>query len=282
MNARVSGPRGARYNRRAMPATPTTAVSHTGERPGRGAGFAYDEARHLAAYLFARELARDGDVLDAGCGEGFGTVLLAETARRVTGIDYSAAAVAAAAAAYPRPNLEFRHVDVHDLPGLGLAFDAITNFQVIEHLPDPTAFLTAVRAALKPDGVLVLTTPNRLTTISENPYHLREYTADELAALLRPIFSRVELRSMLGNATVRAFDEARARQVRRILRLDPLGLRHRLPPRLVRFAFGQLSMLVRRRVAGAAAETQAIVPGDFQVVTGSRPDALDLVALCRK
>jgi SAM-dependent methyltransferase len=253
----------------------------TGERPGRGEGFAYDEARHLAAYLYARELARDRETLDAGCGEGFGTVLLAETARHVLGVDYSEAAVAAARRAYARPNLEFRHLDLYELPRLDLRFDLITNFQVIEHLPDPERFLTAVRAGLEPDGVLMLTTPNRLTTVSENPYHLREYTAAELAALLRPIFGRVELLSMMGNDKVRAFDAERARQVRRILRLDPLGLRHRLPSGLVRFAFARLSVLVRRRVADAADQTRSIVPEDFSVAGDSRPDALDLVALCR-
>jgi 2-polyprenyl-3-methyl-5-hydroxy-6-metoxy-1,4-benzoquinol methylase len=260
-----------------MSATPR----HSGERPGRGDGFAYDEARHLAAYLYARELARDREVLDAGCGEGFGTVLLADTARRVTGIDYSAEAVAAANAAYPRPNLEFRRLDVTALPGLDLRFDVVTNFQVIEHLPDPATFLTAVRAALRPDGVLVLTTPNRLTSVSENPYHLREYTADELLAVLRPIFGRVEMLAMLGNEKVRAFDAERARQVRRILRLDPLGLRKLLPDRMVKLAFAGLSQLVRRRVADEADETKTIVPTDFHVAPGSDPAALDLVALCR-
>jgi SAM-dependent methyltransferase len=256
-------------------------ATFTGERPGRGEGFAYDEARHLAAYLYARELARERDVLDAGCGAGFGTVMLAETARRVLGIDYSEATVAEARGAHQRPNLEFRQLDVHALPALGRRFDLITNFQVIEHLPDPARFLAAVRAGLEADGVLMLTTPNRLTSVSENPYHLREYTAAELAELLRPIFSRVELYSMTGNEKVRAFDRERARQVQRILRLDPLGLRHRLPAGLVRFAFARLSVLVRRRVAGAAAETRSIVPADFSVVEANRPDALDLVALCR-
>ena len=260
----------------------TTPILHSGERPGRGEGFAYDEARHLAAYRYARELARDRQVLDAGCGEGFGTVLLAETARRVTGIDYSAATVAAAARAYQRPNLEFRQLDVYELPGLGLRFDLITNFQVIEHLPDPTKFLTAVRAALKPEGVLMLTTPNRLTTVSENPYHLREYTADELNALLRPLFGRIEMLSMMGNAKVRAFDAERARQVQRVLRFDPLGLRHRLPHSVVKFAFGRLAVLVRRRVADEADETRSIAPGDFHVAEGSDPAALDLVALCKR
>src|SRR6266403_1091939 len=78
----------------------------SGERPGRGRGFAYDEARHLAAYLYAATLARDRDVLDAGCGTGFGTVMLAETARRVLGIDHSEDAIAVARATYRLPNLE--------------------------------------------------------------------------------------------------------------------------------------------------------------------------------
>ena len=259
-----------------------TPILHSGERPGYGEGFAYDEARHLAAYLYARELARDRQVLDAGCGEGFGTVLLSETARRVTGIDYSSDAVKAAAAKYKRPNLEFRQLDVYKLPGLDLRFDLVTNFQVIEHLAEPEKFLTAVRAALKPEGVLMLTTPNRLTSVSENPYHLREYTADELHTLLQPLFGRIEVCSMMGNAKVRDFDAERARQVRRILRLDPLGLRHRLPEWFVKFAFGRLAVMVRRRVAEQDDASRSIVPSDFHVEESVRPDALDLIALCRR
>src|SRR5262245_42592687 len=115
------------------------------ERPGRGAEFMYDEARHLAAYLHARTLTRGRDVLDAGCGEGFGTVLLADEARSVLGIDYAAEPIATARAAYVRPGLEFRQLDVHELPRLERRFDLVTNFQVIEHLPDPRRFLRAVR-----------------------------------------------------------------------------------------------------------------------------------------
>jgi SAM-dependent methyltransferase len=252
------------------------------ERPGRGAEFAYDEARHRVAYLHARELARGLDVLDAGCGEGFNTVLLADGAKHVLGVDYAEAPVVAARAAYPRPNLEFRRLDVHTLPQLDIRVDLVTNFQVIEHLADPVRFLTAVREALRPGGRLLLTTPNRLTSVSENPVHLREYTADELAEMLRPIFARVELGSVVGNARVLAFDAERRRQVQRILRLDPLGLRHYLPTSVMHFAFAHLGAFVRRRVGDVKEEARAIGVEDFQVVAETRPDALDLVALCHR
>ena len=249
------------------------------ERPGRGEEFAYDEARHLAAYFHAREIARDRDVLDAGCGEGFGTVLLAETARSVLGVDYSAAAVAVARASHRRANLDFRQVEVHALATLGRRFGLITNFQVIEHLPDPARFLTIARDTLAEDGLLLLTTPNRLTSVSENPVHVREYSADELRQLLAPMFARVELHSMMGSEQVRAFDAERGRQVQRILRLDPLGLRHLLPQRVMYFAFAHLGALVRRRAVHASVEVR-IAPADFRVVAECRPDALDHVALC--
>jgi SAM-dependent methyltransferase len=252
------------------------------ERPGRGAEFAYDEARHRVAYLHARELARGLDVLDAGCGEGFNTVLLAETAAHVLGVDYAAEPVAAARAAYPRPNLEFRQLDIHDLPRLGIQVDLVTNFQVIEHLEEPARFLTAVRAALKPGGRLLLTTPNRLTSVSENPVHLREYVAAELLDLLRPIFARVELGSVVGSERIHAFDAERRRQVARILRLDPLGLRHHLPTAVMHFAFAHFGALVRRRVTTVASDTRDITIEDFAVVDEIRPDALDLVALCHR
>lgn|SRR5437870_5096172 len=262
-------------------ASTSSARTFTGERPGHGEYFEYDEARHRAAYLHARELARDHDVLDAGCGEGFGTALLAETARTVLAVDYSAPAVETARAQHVRPHFEFRQLDLYDLPKLDRRFDLVTNFQVLEHLTEPTGFLRALRSVLKPDGMLMLTTPNRLTTVSENPYHVREYVAEELRELLQPLFGRVEIASVLGNDRVRAFDAERKRQVDRILRLDPLGLRKLLPERLVKFTFARLSVLVRRRIAGNVAESREITPADFTVVPESRPDALDLVAFCR-
>lgn len=251
----------------------------TGERPGRGPDFDYDEARALAAYHYARTLAAGRSVLDAGCGEGFGTATLAAVARTVVGVDYSADALAAARRAWPRPNLRFLQHDLTDLARFPETFELIVNFQVLEHLADPTPFLAALKAHLAPGGRLLLTTPNRLTSFSENPYHLREYSPGELRALLATVFPRVRLLGVHGNAKVTAFDRARAQAVRRILRLDPLGVRRVLPAWLVTFAFSRLAVLVRRRVRSTVAR-EPIAPEDFTVAERDLESAIDLVALC--
>jgi SAM-dependent methyltransferase len=259
-----------------MPAT-----KFTGERPGRGENFDYDEARHLAAYRYALTLAAGKRVLDAGCGEGFGTQLLADVAAAVVGVDYSAGAIACCRRTWLKPNLSFLQLDLTHPGGYADTFDLVINFQVLEHIRDEIPFLEGLKARLAPDGQLLLTTPNRLKSFSENPYHVREYTAPELEPLLRRVFGTVVLLGMHGNDKVTRFDAARERSVKRILRLDPLGLRKLLPPRLVNFAFAKLAVLVRRQ-ARATSSAERIRPEDFSVGGERLDDALDLVAICRR
>lgn len=256
-----------------------TASKFTGERPGWGRDFDYDEARHLAAYLRARDLAAGRKVLDAGCGEGFGTQTLADVAREVVGIDYSADAVAYSRGRWHKPNLRFEVVDLTNPGAYDETFDLVLNFQVLEHIADEVPFLKGLRARLRPGALLMLTTPNRLTSFSENPYHLREYTPDELHALLGRVFGDVRIAGIFGNEKVTEFDRKREQAVRRILRLDPLGIRNLLPQSVVRFAFARLAVLVRRRAKSD--EPVRIVPDDFTLREDGVAGALDLVALCR-
>lgn len=251
----------------------------TGERPGRGENFDYDEGRHLAAYEYARTLAAGKRVLDAGCGEGFNTQALVDVAAQVTGVDYSATAIEFCKRKWTAPNLRFEHVDLSRPAGFDDTFDLVLNFQVLEHLEDDRAFLEALRARLAPGGTLLLTTPNRLMSFSENPYHVREYTAPELQKLLQSVFSQVTMRGMRGNDKVTTFDEARRRSVERILRLDPLGLRNLLPQGLINFAFARLANIVRSQ-AKTAAGGERITVADFYVTDEGLDRCLDLVALC--
>lgn len=253
----------------------------TGERPGRGRDFDYDQARHLAAYRYARGLAAGKKVLDAGCGEGWGTQTLADVAAEVVGIDYSADAIEYCRRTWNKANLRFERVDLTRREGFDERFELIVNFQVLEHIPNEIAFLEGLKTLLAPGGTLLLTTPNRLKSFSENPYHLREYTASELRRLLERVFADVGIRGMHGNARVIAFDRAREKSVKRILRLDPFGLRHHLPAPVVRAAFATLAVLVRRR-ARAASGGDRIAVEDFEVREDRVDESIDLVAVARR
>jgi SAM-dependent methyltransferase len=160
--------------------------------PGEGRGELM-EAQHLARYWWVSGLAEGRRVLDAGCGVGYGSAMLAAAgAAGVVGMDIAADAVAAAAEA--NPELEFVAGDVHALPFADASFDLVVCFEVIEHVTEQDAVIAELARVLAPEGVLAVSSPNRGVYPEGNPHHLHEYTPDELEAALRPHFDHVELR----------------------------------------------------------------------------------------
>ena len=116
-------------------------------------------ALHLKRYEFARPYCVGKHVLDAGCGVGYGSAFLGEAARSVVGVDVSADAIEYARARYGGGNVEFAVGDLQQLERGDAEFDAVVAFEVIEHLPHPERFVAEARRVLKPDGVLVVSTP---------------------------------------------------------------------------------------------------------------------------
>ena len=259
-------------------------AGYTGERlAADDPRFRPDLARHFAAYELVGPLVAGQRVLEAGCGEGYGAAILARHAAHVVGADYDETAIGLAQLRHAAPHVEFRAIDLRELaehaPG---TFDTVTNFQVLEHLVDPTPFLRAAAACLRPGGRLILTTPNRLASVSENPFHVHEYVADELRDLIGRFFARVEMQGIVGTERVYAFEAARGARVRRILRLDPLGLRRLLPRSIVEFAFSRLALLVRSQVARDSADVVALEPGDFRVAAAEPPQFLDHLVIAHR
>jgi 2-polyprenyl-3-methyl-5-hydroxy-6-metoxy-1,4-benzoquinol methylase len=248
----------------------------TGERLHEGSElFAVDLARHRAAYELARERATRGWVLDLGCGSGYGTASLAEGSARVAGIDR-----VAPDAASRRGKGLFVRAALEALPFPDRTFDLVVSFQVIEHLEDPSDYLDAIAGLLRPDGTALLTTPNRLTSDRVNPFHVHEYLAEELAERLRTRFEDVAIKGIGATELVRRHLEARSRRIRRIMRLDPLRLRDRLPRRLVEWLFACLAILVRSRTGRAEGSPQ-VTWRDFPIGTAD-DGCLDLLAICRR
>jgi SAM-dependent methyltransferase len=248
----------------------------TGERLHEGdALFALDLARHRAAYEYALARIAGGRVLDLGCGAGYGTALLAASDGEVLGIDRIP----------PDPESRqtggrFARADLYGLPLRERCFELVVSFQVIEHLEDPTDYLKAIAALLREEGLAILTTPNVLMSDGVNPYHVHEYGALELGERLRSHFDEVEVLGIGMSAPVRAAMQARSRRIQRILRLDPLRLRDRLPRGLLERLFAAFALRVRRR-ARSAEGTPDATWRDFPV-EAARDDSIDLLALCRR
>ena len=154
------------------------------------------EAEHLARYRWAAGAVAGREVLDAGCGEGYGARLLVRVgkAARCTGIDVDEGAVAGAREAYGGEEaLAFEAADVTRLPFEDASFDVVTCFETIEHVAAQQEAVAELARVLRPDGVLLISSPNRGVYPPGNPFHERELTAPEFEQLLRRSFAHVEL-----------------------------------------------------------------------------------------
>ena len=219
-------------------------------------------ALHRKRYEFALALCAARDVLDAGCGVGYGTALLAGSARRVVGVDVDPQAIAYARGRYASPNVEFREGDVQALDLPDAAFDVVCSFETIEHVPDRDAFVAEMRRLLRPGGAFLVSTPRaeRTDLSPANPFHEVELAPADFEALLRTRFEDVEL---YGQRRVQT------RRHRLLQRLDVLGLRKRLS-----------FLRPASRLLGTA--PMAEVGSDGIVIErGGLADATELVAVCR-
>ena len=145
-------------------------------------------AEHWHRYLFAARHVAGRDVLDAACGEGYGAAWLARHAKSVTGLDVDAPTIAAARAKYLAPGLRFETGSVAAMPFADASFDCVVSFETLEHLAEQQAMLAELRRVLRPDGVLIISTPNKVEYSEKrdfhNEFHVRELYEDEFRALL--------------------------------------------------------------------------------------------------
>lgn len=173
--------------------------------------------KHIALYDFAKKFCANQNVLDMGCGEGYGSDTLAGAARFLVAADYSFETVLHAQAKYHHTNTAVVVCDAQALPFKAESFDTIISFEVIEHIPGVSRYLTEIRRAMKTSGVSIISTPNsrmRLLPLQKpwNRFHLREYDERGLARAMSDVFARVQMLGITAIPPILEIEKQRVKQ----------------------------------------------------------------------
>ena len=235
--------------------------------------------RLLKPYVIAVDWIH-GDLLEVGCGEGRGIDRVISKVKSYSAIDKIKEAIDLLKRRYPASN--FVAGNLPPLPYPDGSFDSVITFQVIEHIKDDTLFLKEIYRVLKPGGIALVTTPNRPMSLSRNPWHIREYTADELTRLARTIFPNVEMKGVTGNEKVMAYHEKNRDSVNRLMRWDVLDLQHKLPAAVLRIPYDLLNRFNRTRLQKNSDQLVTGIDHEDYLITGDASTALDLFLIVRK
>ena len=235
--------------------------------------------RLLKAYIVAEDYIT-GNVLEIGCGEGRGVELLAPKAASYSAIDKIKGVVDQLQADFP--DYSFESGTIPPLPYDNNAFDTVVSFQVIEHIKDDDLYLKEIFRVLKPGGMAIITTPNIKKTLSRNPWHIREYTADELKTKALQFFPRVEMKGITGNDKVMQYYENNKASVNKIMRFDVLDLQHKLPAFMLKLPYEILNRINRNKLEAGADELVTSIRHEDYLVSDNADTSLDLLCFLYK
>lgn len=236
--------------------------------------------RLLKAYIAAKPLV-GGKLLEIGCGEGRGVEVLKDQVDSYLGLDKIQEVIDSLSQKYPE--VEFRQAVIPPFEGIAdNSFDTVVSFQVIEHIPNDKLFLKEIYRVLKPGGKAIISTPNIKHTLSRNPWHIREYTAQELIKLSASIFDQVEAKGLVGNEKVWSYHEANRVSVQKIMRFDILNLQYRLPAFVLRWPYEILNRMNRNKLHRQQGRSVTDISHEDYLLVDNPEQGLDLFYVLHK
>ncbi len=249
----------------------------------------HDEANNVTyqrcqyAYEFAVPVIRGKKVLDVGCGLAYGTALMADSAASITGLDYDSETIADNKSRYSdKKNLDFRQGAIPPIPFDDHSFDVITAFQFIEHIQHRKEFLRECLRVLKPGGSLLVTTPNIKKSLARNPFHVHEYTFDEMKKEVGDLTGKFELKGLNGNERVNKYYAENGKFVRMILRFDIFKMHRWLPSAWLSKPYNWITSLMRNKLKDKVDQTTDITTRDFFLQNESLDDCWDIYLIASK
>src|ERR1700752_4782643 len=127
---------------------------------------------HLHRYAYSTQFVQNKRVLDLACGEGYGSYLLAKSAKSVVAIDIDENSIKHARNKYIKQNIEFKVGSVTEVPIAGEhLFEVIVCFEALEHIEDHQKLLSEMKRLLTPDGIFIVSTPNKTVYTDEPQYN---------------------------------------------------------------------------------------------------------------
>lgn len=171
--------------------------------------YSRDTVDHLHRYAVAQPYVKGKTVLDIASGEGYGANLLSEAATFVYGVDIDEAAVEAAKQKYQKENIRFQQGSTSAIPLEDHSVDIVISFETIEHHDQHEAMLSEIKRVLRPGGILIISTPDKLYYSDKrnfnNPFHVKELYQNEFTELLSKYFANQQLltqRHINGNSLI--------------------------------------------------------------------------------
>lgn len=236
--------------------------------------------RHMIAYKEASKLI-SGTVLEIGCGEGYGISELVKFSEKYIGVDKFDTSISEEIK--KNNDIVFHKMEIPPLLNIEAnSIDFVVTFQVIEHIQDDHYFLKEIFRVLKPGGKLLLTTPNKLMSLSRNPWHIREYTPFEMNDILSKYFAKTQVNGVYGNDLVMEYYKKNKESVEKITRFDIFNFQYILPRWILQIPYDILNRFNRKKLKSDNENVVSLVKVNDYSILNSTKDCLDYFCIATK
>ena len=236
----------------------------------------------LARYGFALNHIDDKYIIDIGCGARKGPYILSGRAAQVMAMDISPQAIEYCQQNWPSEKINYLTGSATDIPVKDKTFDVAICFEVIEHVEDYLRVLEEVKRILKPQGLFIMSTPNKVVVGIDgrlsNPDHFKEFTLEELTKMLKAYFSGVVIYGQSPSSAVLEIEQVRRKSLKAVQK-TPVFIKKIIPNRCKDFLINFYKHLRIKMHKGL--DIERIDEADFSITSDNVEEARYFIAVCK-